>query len=191
MNFTYDDALALAHRGHAEQVDKSGAPYMGHVLWVADAITALGYPEEVRIAAVLHDYVEDVTEGDFGPLRDAGVPPRSLAIIDSVTRRADPNTPSGKEHYQRGLIARAAADDDGRAIKLLDNANNTLPRRTVLLGKGQADMGRKRYAPARSTLLAAERARRAQGLSARFPADEASFLAWVADFDRAYLAERT
>jgi (p)ppGpp synthase/HD superfamily hydrolase len=183
MNFTYNDALALATSGHADQVDRSGVPYIEHVVRVADIVAATGADEHTRIAAVLHDYVEDVTLGDFEPLRAAGVPEESLVMIDGVTRRADPNTPSGKEHYQRGLIARATRHDGSRLIKLIDNGHNTLPRRVALLGPQQDDMSRKRYTPARATLLAAERARRAEGLNRDFPTDPDEFLVWVRDLD--------
>ena len=49
------DAIMLACAAHRGQVDKAGAPYILHSLRVMLAVTG----EDQRIAAVLHDVVED------------------------------------------------------------------------------------------------------------------------------------
>jgi len=53
-----EDAIILATRAHADQVDKAGQPYILHPLRV---MNALSYPEG-RILGVLHDVLEDVPE---------------------------------------------------------------------------------------------------------------------------------
>ena len=182
MTFTYNDAVAIATDAHAGVLDKGGDPYLWHVLRVAEMLTVLGCDEETRIAAVLHDVVED-TAWTLQMLREQGVPERSLAMIDAVSRRADPALASGKEKYQAGLIARAAANRGGRLIKLIDNAHNSLPRRT-LAGSGCSDMERQRYRPARRTLLSAERDHLAvTGEAPLFPLDPDQFMQWAVALD--------
>lgn len=185
MTFTINDAIELATAEHAGAVDKGGVPYVQHVLRVAEMIAAAGYDEATQIAAVLHDIVEDVYGGSYEPLRRRGVPERSICMIDAVTRREDPAQASGKEPYQDGLIARAAGHDDGeRVIKIMDNAHNSLPRRTALLDPRQSEKGAKRYSSARATLLAAEQTYRDRtGSTGGFPTDPGQFMTWSAELD--------
>lgn len=54
---TIEDALTLAALAHRDQVDQTGHPYVYHLMRV------VGYaPEEFRIAAMLHDVLEDTEE---------------------------------------------------------------------------------------------------------------------------------
>lgn len=54
------DAIELATRAHRGQLRKStGVPYIVHPLGVARLLIEHGLPEEVVIAGVLHDVVED------------------------------------------------------------------------------------------------------------------------------------
>ena len=52
---TIERAVEIAARAHAGQVDKAGMPYLFHPLRVMLSVST---PEE-RMAAVLHDVVED------------------------------------------------------------------------------------------------------------------------------------
>lgn len=135
-----ESASQLAHRLHRHQRDKAGQPYHAHVEAVREMLT--GEDEEVRIAAVLHDAVED-TEMTLEELRRLGCTERTLAAIDSVTRRP------GEEYMD--LIRRARANPDGRKIKLADNMHNTM--RLGNLDPKQAASMAKRYARARAILL--------------------------------------
>lgn len=53
--FTLDEAIQVARRAHEGQLDKSGRPYIAHPLRVMGAMRG----EHERMAAVLHDVVED------------------------------------------------------------------------------------------------------------------------------------
>ena len=55
MTDTLEDAIILACTAHRQQVDKAGAPYILHPLRVMLGVSG----NERRIAAVLHDVVED------------------------------------------------------------------------------------------------------------------------------------
>ena len=70
----------MAHRG---QRDKAGEPYILHPLRVMHAVC--GFHE--RMAAVLHDVVED-TSVTLDELRRRGFPQAVVAAIDALSRRA-------------------------------------------------------------------------------------------------------
>jgi len=76
---TLEEAIALAARAHAKQIDKAGKPYVLHVLRVMMAV-----PDDAKIAAVLHDIVED-TDTTINDLRAAGVCEEDLVAIELLT----------------------------------------------------------------------------------------------------------
>lgn len=67
-----NSALEFARRYHAGQVDRAGVDYMNHVNMVYDLVSARTDCEVTRVAAILHDVVEDtdctidVIESEFG-----------------------------------------------------------------------------------------------------------------------------
>ena len=138
---TLGAAADLARRAHAGQVDKAGVDYIHHVTAVSEALRVYG--EDAQIAGVLHDVLED-TDVTVPDLRAAGVPAHVLVAIESVTRRPG-------EAYMT-MIARAAADQLGRLVKLADNRHNSDEARLSLLPARQAAALRKRYAAARVLL---------------------------------------
>lgn len=65
----FDEALLYAARIHATQTRKSKKePYIGHLLAVTSIVIAYGGDEEMAIAALLHDAVED--QGGYSRLED-------------------------------------------------------------------------------------------------------------------------
>ena len=72
-------ACELAFRAHAGQVDKSGAPYIAHVVRVA---AKLADPEDV-VVALLHDTVEDC-DTTFEEI-EAAFGPETATAVDAVT----------------------------------------------------------------------------------------------------------
>lgn len=137
---TMEYANALAFERHQNQADKAGHPYYLHVFAVRDMLR--GEDEEVRIAAVLHDVVED-TSTTLEELEKLGFSERTLAAIDSVTKR------DGESYAD--LVRRARANPDGRKVKLADNLHNTM-RLAGLPPEVAARLERK-YAAARAILL--------------------------------------
>src|SRR5215218_7109958 len=79
---TFDRAVQIAATAHAGQVDKEGHPYLLHVLRVALAVS----DPDARIAAVLHDTVEDTTV-TFAQLYAEGFPRTILEAVRCLTRR--------------------------------------------------------------------------------------------------------
>ncbi|RYY37674.1 MAG: bifunctional (p)ppGpp synthetase/guanosine-3',5'-bis(diphosphate) 3'-pyrophosphohydrolase [Sphingomonadales bacterium] len=104
------DAIMLACSAHRGQVDKAGAPYILHSLRVMLAVTG----EDQRIAAVLHDVVEDcgVDVADIAARFGAPVAQAVLAL----SRR------DGEEYDV--FITRCAADSIARTVKCADLADN-------------------------------------------------------------------
>jgi (p)ppGpp synthase/HD superfamily hydrolase len=124
---TLEDAIALAAEAHRGQVDKSGQPYILHPLRVM--LRCRTDPQ--RIAAVLHDVVED-TGRTFDDLRGLGYPAEILAALDCLTKREG-------EPYE-AFVERAAADPIARVVKLADIEDNLDLRR--LPGVSDKDVDR-------------------------------------------------
>lgn len=120
MSILYE-AVRIAVRAHAGQVDKVGAPYINHPLRVMAALAAAGWAEDIVAAGVLHDVVEDTTV-TLKDIRDATRSPYVAFIVDGVTRR-------DSETY-RAFVTRAAEHPDARLVKradVADNMNRPLP----------------------------------------------------------------
>lgn len=111
-----EDAIALAVEKHRGMRDKAGDPYILHPLRMMLALRG----EEERMAAVLHDVVED-TDVTLEDLRRAGYPPAVVEVVDHLTRRAE-------ESYEES-IRRAAAHPVARRVKLADLEDNMDLRR--------------------------------------------------------------
>lgn len=108
---TIEDAIVLATQSHRGQVDKAGAPYILHPLRVMLRLKG----EADRIAAVLHDVIEDtrITE-EF--LREQGYREEVLRALDALTRR------EGESYAD--FIERVAGNPLARRVKLADLADN-------------------------------------------------------------------
>lgn len=108
-------AITLAMEKHAGQKDKAGAPYILHPLRVMFAVDG----EYERMAAVLHDVVEDcgVT---LDELRERGFPEPVVEAIEALTKRPDEH---GPDRYF-AFVERAGHNDIARAVKLEDIADN-------------------------------------------------------------------
>lgn len=81
---TLEDAIILAAWAHKGQTEFNGSPYIMHPLRVMMGVKT----ETGRMAAVLHDVVEDTTY-TLDDLRQAGYPEDVVAAVDSLSRRED------------------------------------------------------------------------------------------------------
>jgi (p)ppGpp synthase/HD superfamily hydrolase len=107
------EAIKLAATVHANQVDKNGEPYILHPLRVMLAQTG----EVERVAAVLHDVVEDgdVGHGDVLALFGEDV----HAAVFALTRQ------EGEDYFD--YVRRAGVNPISRAVKLADLRDNLRP----------------------------------------------------------------
>lgn len=108
---TIERAIEIAAAAHAGQVDKAGDPYILHPLRV---MLRMQSPSE-RMAAVLHDVVED-TSVSLDELAVEGFPEEVLNAVEALTKRP------GESRLQ--AAARAAAHPVALQVKLADNAEN-------------------------------------------------------------------
>ena len=117
-----DKAIAMALKAHKGQTDKSGRPYILHPLRVAMKFAGC---DELFVAAVLHDVVEDspITVKDI----EKAFGPKIADIVDSLTRREG-------EMYLTEFIPRCKLNSDALIIKIADIEDNLDPNRLLALG---------------------------------------------------------
>ena len=108
---TIEKAIEIAARAHVGQVDKAGQPYVFHPIRLMLAVSG----EYERMAAVLHDVVED-TVVTLDDLRAAGFPPEVIAAVDILTKR------EGESRLNAAL--RASRNPVTRVVKLADVKDN-------------------------------------------------------------------
>ncbi|MGH8029948.1 MAG: HD domain-containing protein [Arenimonas sp.] len=108
---TLERAIELAAKAHAGQVDKAGAPYILHPLRLMLGVRT---PEQ-RMAAVLHDIVED-TPVTFEDLEREGFAPEVVAAVRALTKT--------EGETRLDAARRAAADPIARVVKLADVTDN-------------------------------------------------------------------
>ena len=118
-------AFDVARTAHAEQVRRSGEPYIAHPLGVAMILADLGLDDVTIAAALLHDAVEDttLTSDDLGDRFGADV----ATIVEGVTK-LDRLQFDTKEEQQsatlRKMLVAMAKDIRVLLIKLADRLHN-------------------------------------------------------------------
>ncbi|WP_425097957.1 HD domain-containing protein [Tropicibacter sp. S64] len=136
------DAFELALTAHAGQVDKAGAPYIGHVARVAARVPEGPHADTARVVALLHDVVEDtaVTLGEIG----TQFGPEIAHAVDALTRRAGETSES--------YYTRVKSDAHARIVKHADLDDNADPVRLSLLQEDTRARLTAKYASARAAL---------------------------------------
>jgi (p)ppGpp synthase/HD superfamily hydrolase len=132
MVFSVSDAVAIATDAHKGQIDKSGKPYIGHPVRVMNRVSG----EHERMAAVLHDVIEDtsVTAED---LRAAGCPERVVEAVVALSHLPD--------EPQADYLARVAVDPIAVVVKHADIADNLSPARFAALDEATQARLRVKY----------------------------------------------
>ncbi len=98
-----ESALRLALRVHATQTRKTdGSPYVIHPIMVAHLLTQHSASEEVIVAALLHDVLEDtaVTPDEVKAVGGEGV----LQIVEAVSENKDLSWEERKEAYVHTVV---------------------------------------------------------------------------------------
>ncbi len=104
-------AKEIAQQAHANQVDKSGAPYIKHPLRIMDSMDTV----EEKIVAVLHDAVKD-SDLSLTSLVELGFSKEIVAAIDAITKRPQEDY----EVYLNRVISNAIA----LKVKIADMLDN-------------------------------------------------------------------
>ena len=123
---TLEDAIALAVEAHRGQRDKAGQCYILHPLRLMLRVDT----EHERMAAVLHDVVED-TPYTLERLRALGYPEEVLGALERLTRRED-------ESYE-AFIERIRPHALARRVKLADLEDNMDVRRLPVVTARDAE----------------------------------------------------
>ncbi len=113
---TLEDALELALKAHRGQQDKSGAPYILHPL----RLMLKMHTDEDRIAALLHDVVED-SAYTLADLHEMGYSQAILDAVDCLTKRDNEDYIAAMQRVKPNPIA--------RRVKLADLEDNMDIRR--------------------------------------------------------------
>lgn len=111
-----EKAISIATQAHAGQTDKSGKPYILHVL----RVMMKGKTEEEMMCGILHDLVED-TDWSFEKLKEEGFPEAVINALEVVTRK-------NNESYS-DFIERITGNDLAIRVKLNDLEDNMDVRR--------------------------------------------------------------
>ncbi|NOY92102.1 MAG: bifunctional (p)ppGpp synthetase/guanosine-3',5'-bis(diphosphate) 3'-pyrophosphohydrolase [Deltaproteobacteria bacterium] len=119
-------AVALAFDLHAGQTDKGGAPYILHPLGVLGMLPPSATETE-RIAAVLHDVVEDC-EWDLVMVRD-WYGEEVGAAVDALSKRVGESN--------RAYLARVMSNRSAMIVKLADMEHNGRECRSESLGTSE------------------------------------------------------
>ena len=117
-------AYEVAARAHAGQTRKghAGIPYVNHVIEVARLVAGTGAEEDVVVAAVLHDVVEDSgldladVEREFGP--------RVAALVDALTDEPDWADRPSPERKRRQAERMPGTPAEARLVKVADQTSN-------------------------------------------------------------------
>ena len=105
-------AEGIARYAHANQVDKSGRPYIGHIERVAARVDAA----DAKCVALLHDVLEDTTVLPEGEMR--------RIFGDAITDGVLSVTRQEGESYE-SFVCRAGENPLGRQVKIADLIDNS------------------------------------------------------------------
>jgi (p)ppGpp synthase/HD superfamily hydrolase len=122
-------AIALACEAHQDQLDKGSKPYILHPLRVMMKMQT----EEAKMAAVLHDVVED-SKMTLQELESLGCPSFVLGVIDALSYRQ-------AESYW-AYIQRVGKHPCARVIKIADLEDNMDMTRLRLRDMNDRDLER-------------------------------------------------
>jgi (p)ppGpp synthase/HD superfamily hydrolase len=101
---------------HNGQVDKSGVPYIWHLIRVARRVKST----DEKILALLHDVVED-TDTSFDEVRKIGASEEIINALRLLTHEKGVDY----EEYVKGISKNSLA----KTVKLADLADNSNPER--------------------------------------------------------------
>ena len=119
-----DKAIQFATKAHEGQTRKyTGEPYIVHPLSVMEIVKTVDHTEEMLMAAVLHDTVEDTDvtlqdiDREFGPV--------VAQLVEELTDVSKPE--DGNRAFRKGLDRdhSAQASAQGQTIKIADLLDNT------------------------------------------------------------------
>lgn len=112
MNELVAKAWEIARQAHANQVDKSGKPYIGHIERVAARVKS----DEAKCVALMHDVLEDTQLLTVAEMR--------RLFGDVITDGVLAVTRQDGEDYT-AFVRRASENRLGREVKIADLIDNS------------------------------------------------------------------
>lgn len=138
----FDDALAYARQAHASQTRKGTAvPYVAHLLAVAATVLEYGGDEDLAIAGLLHDAVED--QGGLPRLADirARFGERVAGIVLACSDSEATDSGAKPPWRQRKLAYLRHLDTADREVLLVSLADKVHNARSILRDLRTAGVG--------------------------------------------------
>jgi len=121
----YDAALALAARAHRDQLRKgTDLPYIAHPVHVSIILIRHGFGEDLAIAGLLHDVVEDTDTSLALIAAEFGDAVARLVEAVSETKAADGATLPWEQRKAEKLAHLQTAGPDVAALKAADAIHN-------------------------------------------------------------------
>jgi (p)ppGpp synthase/HD superfamily hydrolase len=121
----FEQALIFATRKHAGQTrKKTQAPYVSHLLIVAGIVLEAGGDEDLAIAALLHDVVEDC--GGVPVLKEIRrrFGKRVAHVVEGCTDSDETPKPPWRQRKEEYLKHLRNADRDTRLVSAADKLHN-------------------------------------------------------------------
>ena len=118
-------ALEFAAEKHSGQVRKASTiPYLAHLIGVASLVLEAGGDQDLAIAALLHDVVEDC--GGAPMLKEVRrrFGPRVAKVVDGCTDADTIPKPPWRERKEKYIRHLGTADADTRLVSAADKLNN-------------------------------------------------------------------
>jgi len=122
----FEEALAWAARLHRDQHRKgSGAPYISHLLAVTALVIEHGGDEDVAIAAVLHDAVEDQGGAETLAEIKRRFGGRVAAIVDGCSDTDQTPKPPWRARKEAFLASLSDASPEVKLVVAADKLHNS------------------------------------------------------------------
>jgi len=119
-----DAALLLATRAFRDRIRKgTNIPYLTHLLSVLVLVMEADAPEDVCIAAVLHDYVEDIEGATVQEVEDR-FGARVASLVASCTDSREHPKPPWRGRKEAHLLKMASYDAETRLLLTADKCHN-------------------------------------------------------------------
>ena len=135
----FEKALIFAKRKHAGQTRKTTAiPYISHLLEVAGLVLEAGGDEELAIAALLHDVVEDCGGAPMLKQIRTRFGRRVAHVVDGCTDTDTTPKPPWRKRKEDYLKHLAHADSDTRLVSAADKLHNARSILTDYLDSGES-----------------------------------------------------
>jgi (p)ppGpp synthase/HD superfamily hydrolase len=145
----YDAALALAARAHRNQLRKgTDLPYFAHPVHVSIILIRHGFGEDVTIAGLLHDVVEDTDTPLQTIAATFGDEVARLVQAVSETKAADGAELPWEQRKAEKLAHLLAGGPDVAALKAADAIHNVRSIAADLRGAGPSVWRRFKRGPA-------------------------------------------